>query len=323
MTRADIIRELQAVYAERQAKNRLDAEARIARACALDPEIAALRANSVVIATDALREMRAAVSDSEIRATADKMRRRGLAGNAEIRRRLAALNLPMDYLAERYACAKCRDTGYTDDMPAKFCECFELALRERIFEDGTMAGVREQNFDAFDDYIAPEGKQREDLLRARYVCEKYADDYPDTYRDNILLTGPGGVGKTFLANCIYARVVERGYSAARITAYRMFEMMRRQHIGNNPDESGFSELLDAPLLVIDDLGSEPMMKNITVEYLFTLLNERNAARKHTIIATNLTVQQLKERYGERVSSRITDASRCTGIRLAGKDLRGA
>ena len=36
----------------------------------------------------------------------------------------------------------------------------------------------------------------------------------------------------------------------------------------------FTSLIDAPLLLIDDLGTEPMMRNITVEYLFTLLNER-------------------------------------------------
>ena len=37
---------------------------------------------------------------------------------------------------------------------------------------------------------------------------------------------------------------------------------------------------DCDLLIIDDLGTEPMMRNITVEYLFTLLNERNAAKRH-------------------------------------------
>jgi hypothetical protein len=30
-----------------------------------------------------------------------------------------------------------------------------------------------------------------------------------------------------------------------------------------------------------------MLNNITVEYLFTLLSERIAARRHTVIATNL------------------------------------
>ena len=63
------------------------------------------------------------------------------------------------------------------------------------------------------------------------------------------------------------------------------------------------------------------MRNITVEYLFLLLNERAAAKRHTVIATNLTATQLQERYGERVSSRLLDRSVCGVVQLRGKDLR--
>jgi DNA replication protein DnaC len=40
-------------------------------------------------------------------------------------------------------------------------------------------------------------------------------------------------------------------------------------------------------VLIDDLGTEAMLNNITVELLFTLLSERCAARRLTVIATNL------------------------------------
>ena len=76
-----------------------------------------------------------------------------------------------------------------------------------------------------------------------------------------------------------------------------------------------------PLLLIDDLGTEPMMRNITVEYLFTLLNERIAAKRHTVIATNLSPVQLQERYGERVMSRILDRSRGVALKFVGRDVR--
>ena len=64
-----------------------------------------------------------------------------------------------------------------------------------------------------------------------------------------------------------------------------------------------------------------MLRNITVEYLFTLLNERCAAGRATLIATNLSPAELKERYGERVASRLLDRSRCVTVRMAGADLR--
>ena len=113
--------------------------------------------------------------------------------------------------------------------------------------------------------------------------------------------------------------MDRGLSAVRITAFRLFEAMRQQHVGNDERYDGFTSLIEAPLLLIDDLGTEPMMRNITVEYLFTLLNERIAARRSTVIATNLTLDQLKDRYGERVSSRLLD--HCGVLQLKGKDLR--
>ena len=97
--------------------------------------------------------------------------------------------------------------------------------------------------------------------------------------------------------------------------------MRKQHVGSDELFDGFTSLLEAPLLLIDDLGTEPMMRNITVEYLFTLLNERMANKRHTVIATNLTPLQLQERYGERVASRLLDRSQTLPLLLRGKDLR--
>ena len=47
--------------------------------------------------------------------------------------------------------------------------------------------------------------------------------------------------------------------------------------------------LNPDVLVIDDLGTENMFKNITQEYLLYLLNERQRLNKTTIFTTNLTV----------------------------------
>ena len=96
----------------------------------------------------------------------------------------------------------------------------------------------------------------------------------------ILAGAAGSIGFAILYNV-------RGLSAVRVTAFKLFESMRRQHMGDS--ESEFASLTEAPLLLIDDLGTEPMMRNITVEYLFLLLNERAAAKRHTVIALAFTV----------------------------------
>jgi len=322
MTRSEIIRGLLEEYAAQRARNEQEQQARTARAVALKPEIAELRQRSAALALEAMRSILAQDSAERRQAVAREMKEQGRAINARIRALLEEAGLPADALELRYRCPLCRDTGYVGEAPARFCECFEQRLRLRQHEDGTMAGVGEQNFDRFDPTLAPEADgQRERLERAGQLCRDYADRFPDTAYRNLLLCGAGGLGKTFLLNCVFERVTARGFSAVRVTAFRMFEAMRRQHMGSDPDFDGFSSLVEAPLLLIDDLGTEPMMRNITIEYLFTLLNERIAAKRHTVFATNLTPPQLKERYGERVASRLLDRGLCAAILLKGKDLR--
>lgn len=322
MTRSEHVRALLAEYAAQQAANEREQQARLAEAVARQPEIAELRAQSTELAFGAMRSILEQSTPERREAVARDMKEKGRAINARIRQLLTEAGMRPDDLELRYRCPLCRDTGYVGDAPARFCDCFEQRLRLRMYEDGSMAGTDEQNFDRFDLSLIPEeGGQRDQLEKARIVCQRYADRFPDTDFRNLLLTGEGGLGKTFLLNCVFERVTSRGFSAVRVTAFRMFEAMRRQHVGNDEKYDGFSALIETPLLLIDDLGAEPMMRNITIEYLFTLLNERAAARRHTVIATNLTPAQLKERYGERVASRLLDRRLCGAVQLKGKDLR--
>jgi len=322
MTKADCIRELQAEYQAQRARNERELDARIAEAGRIDPEIPRLQEENASLALSTMKRLMTLTDEAARREAAEQMKQRGIFNNHEIRRRLKEAGLPENHMDMQYRCDLCRDTGYVGEAPSRFCECFEKRLRLKQYEDGSMAGVREQNFDTFDESRIPEADgQRQQLNLVRRACEDYADTFPNSRFLNILLTGAGGLGKTFLLNCIFERVIARGHSAVRITAFRMHEAMRRQHFANGPEDMGFDQLVAAPLLLIDDLGSEPMMRNITVEYLFTLLNERMAARRHTVIATNLSPLQLQERYGERVASRLLDRSRTAAMMLKGKDLR--
>ena len=157
--------------------------------------------------------------------------------------------------------------------------------------------------------------------RIRDLCLEYADGFPYTYKPNLLLTGEAGLGKTFLLSSIAERLEARGFSPVLISAYRLLEIMREKHFHMDAPGTDFESLLSCPILLIDDLGCEPMLKNITQEYLFVLINERIQKKKPTVIATNMTPAQLKERYGERIMSRICDTSVCDSVRLMGRDLR--
>ena len=75
------------------------------------------------------------------------------------------------------------------------------------------------------------------------------------------------------------------------------------------------------VLMIDDLGSEPLMQNVTVEQLFNLLNERQNRNLATVISTNLDMAKFRERYTERIASRLRDSRCCKVLNLLGRDIR--
>ena len=239
---------------------------------------------------------------------------------AEVSVRLRALGLPEDHLDIQYECADCHDTGWLDDYHRKSCACRAKREAELLMED---AGLQRawRGFEEFDERVYPTEEQKKQALAARALCEAYADRFPATDKPNLLLVGESGLGKTFLMEAIAERVSARRLPALSVSAFRMLEAMRAYHFGSSGEDAAFRRMVDCDLLLIDDLGTEPLLNNITVEYLFTLLGERGAARRHTVIATNLLPGDLMARYGERVMSRLLDKGLCTAIRLTGADLR--
>ena len=124
------------------------------------------------------------------------------------------------------------------------------------------------------------------------------------------------MGKTFFLDCIAKRITERGYTALKLTSYALINEVMKGI--SKRDVPSFDE---PDLLLIDDLGSEPDIPNITVEHIFSVLNERAELGKSTIVATNLDKNRLFTTYGERIASRLFAERSTTVIDLKGSDLR--
>ena len=123
--------------------------------------------------------------------------------------------------------------------------------------------------------------------------------------------GKPGTGKTFLASCMANTIMQRGYSVVFLTAFETVERMLKYHTTFDATKTTYlAPLLDCDLLIIDDLGSEGIYRNVTVEYFFHVINERRLANKTTLITSNLTVNEIGIRYGERTASRLFDKSAC-------------
>ena len=242
--------------------------------------------------------------------------------NGKVNALLKQNGLKADALDPIYTCAICRDEGYVYDPSRRMCKCFETELNRRMLRElGLDAGHTFENFDPetfAKDAPAPVS-QRQMMRRNRDVCEKYADAYPEAEVSDLLFTGQSGLGKTYLMHAIAHRVTARGHAVEYISAFKLLEIMRRAYFENNAGM--LNALIAVPLLLIDDLGTEPLMENITVTQLFNLLNERQNQNKHTVISTNLSIPELKARYTERIASRLLDESRCKILKFIGDDVR--
>lgn len=246
--------------------------------------------------------------------------------NRDIRDALGHAGFAADYLQPIYRCPVCRDTGYVGEPVHELCAC----MKQRIMDEenlgerrGGLGGHSFEQFDlnAFPDAPIP-GKrrsQREHMRLIERAARRYAEDFPDNEKPNLIFFGPPGLGKTFVSDCIAQRVMERAYLVRRVTAYRLCEIMRKNQFDGS-EARAVEGLMESDLLMIDDLGTEPQTKN-TSGYLFQVFNERNMSGRHTLVSTNLSPEKMGVMYEARVSSRMLDCRLTTAIEFYGRDLR--
>jgi DNA replication protein DnaC len=232
----------------------------------------------------------------------------------EERRVLASIGMPEHALTLRYRCSKCSDTGFLGAAKSP-CSC-RLLMKEKL---RGADGINEREiFQNFSDGIFLSAEQKKRTVSARNICIAYADSLPKPEKPNILLYGSPGLGKSFLGNSIAYHALTKGIESTRVTAYA-FTRMALDDIRNQTDR--MKRLQEIPLLVLDDLGSEPDIPNVSTEWLFAVVNERVLQNLSTVCITNLDLRGLQARYGDRLASRLYDVNTTQVLHLTGENLR--
>ena len=226
---------------------------------------------------------------------------------------LGAMGLPADALDDIPACPLCRDSGW---QGAQMCRCLkQLCMEEQIKELSKLLDLGEQSFDAFRlDYYSQTlypgrgTSPRENMELVYDVCVKYATKFGRFALRNLYLTGAPGLGKTFLSACIARTVSERGFSVVYDTALNVFTQFEdRKFLRDSSDALDARDetrrYLSCDLLILDDLGSE-LTTQFTRSALYELINTRLISNRHTVISSNLTMEEAARQYTPQIASRL-------------------
>lgn len=206
-----------------------------------------------------------------------------------------------DYLEPKYTCPKCRDRGYSEGIR---CECLEALLKKYTLRElNESSSIKLHDFKEFREDYYPEGEIRERMKKNLTMLVNYCNTFTDGAPRSMLFAGETGLGKTFLSSCIVKALGENGIPAAFMSAYDMLRELEDEQFGRSA-ENTMDKLLTAPLLVIDDLGSEPSGSKYYDTFLYNIINGRINRSLPTIISTNLHADEIRRRYHNRLASRM-------------------
>lgn len=228
---------------------------------------------------------------------------------------LNRINIKKDDLLPKYSCKKCQDTGMIND---NFCECFYNRLNTEIINN---LGIKVDKSHTFENADFKLFDKPEEIKNVYKKLQSWCENLENSKYKNLLLSGPTGVGKTYLVESICNNLISKNFVINYYTAFALNDLFLKYRSSFSENRAGILDgVLQCDVLIIDDLGSEPNMKN-NEEYFYSVFNERLANNKNTIITTNLGLEQLFNRYGERTFSRLCNKSNSVLIKIDNSDLR--
>ena len=120
----------------------------------------------------------------------------------------------------------------------------------------------------------------------------------------LFLCGHPGTGKTHLAASIVRRVISMGKSIRFRRAAQLYQAIRDSYGNDSVSEAEvLADFVDAPLLVLDDLGTGSLSDHER-RYTLEVLDSRLNANRPTIITSNLTIEQIRDAMDDRIASRL-------------------
>ena len=178
----------------------------------------------------------------------------------------------------------------------------EERQKEQFFITTSNVGKRYKD-KTLNDFIATTDEQKEILEKVK----QYIKDVNDGKDRTLWLCGTTGTGKTLLGSCIC-----RETGGVYCKTYDIKDDLLENHFNR---KSVFKKYTNYRSLVIDEVGRVEQEK----DFMFQLLNERYENEVSTVLITNLSKGELKERLGLPLYDRFV--SNCVSLTFKGDSHR--
>lgn len=181
------------------------------------------------------------------------------------------------------------------------CQCtereFERERLARLERYSNLGPLTRLTFEK----LLPKGRSSDPQNQERFAhCYQEARGFAQEPQGWLVLTGPSGCGKTHMAAAIANCRLKEGHQAFFVFVPDLLDHLRTTFSPNSEVsyDDLFERIRNAPLLVLDDLGSQNST-SWAEEKLFQILNHRFNAQLPTVVTAN-TLEQLDERVAVRL-----------------------
>lgn len=148
----------------------------------------------------------------------------------------------------------------------------------------------------------PRNKRQKEALA---LLLEYVNSFTEARKKELngfYLYGYPGRGKTHLAAGVANELLKQNVPCVYVKTGELLSAIREK-FKNGDKEEVITPLKEVDLLILDDLGAEEEQSWFTAD-VFRILDWRLEMLLPVIITSNLTVDEVSERYGERIAERI-------------------
>ncbi|NCF67517.1 MAG: ATP-binding protein [Chloroflexi bacterium] len=225
-------------------------------------------------------------------------------------------------------CPYCEGLGYVVlDVPpvhplfgrAQPCFCRaqerEVERLNKLLELSQLGALKNCTFESF----LPKGHGLTDVKQLNLsMAYESASDYAKSPNGWLIFKGGYGCGKTHLAAAIANYRINLGHPVLFINTPDLLDHLRAAYSPSAETgyDARFDQVRNAPLLILDDLGTQSNT-DWAQEKLYQIFNYRYNARLPTVVTTNEELEDIDIR----VRSRMADSDLAQIVHIAAPDFR--